>query len=172
MRRLSRAIVSALVPEPMAEFLLGDLEEQFQRDCAAVGRARASWRYTRRALAAAWQGKASRVRHTGPRRSMSMGNLWRDARLGLRMAARSPGYSATTIVTLALAIGANTLLFSIANPLLVRALPLKDPDTLGWIAMLNPANEITYVEYVPEISTHPNFDAAIQAAKDAQTVRT
>jgi putative ABC transport system permease protein len=127
----------------MSEFLLGDLEEQFQRDCAAVGRARANWRYTRRALAAAWHGKASWVRPTGPRRSMSMGNLWRDARLGLRMAARSPGYSATTIATLALAIGANTLLFSIANPLLVRALPLKDPDTLGWVAMLNPANEVT-----------------------------
>ena len=40
------------------------------------------------------------------------------------------------------------------------------------VFVVNPANEITYVEYVPEISEHPNFDAAIQAAKDAQTVRT
>ena len=40
------------------------------------------------------------------------------------------------------------------------------------VFVVNPANEITYVEYVPEISAQPNFDAAIQAAKDAQTVRT
>lgn len=72
-----------------------------------------------------------------------MRNAWRDLMLGLRTAARSPGYSAITIVTLALAIGANTLLFSIANPLLVRALPVKDPDTLGWVSMINPALNVT-----------------------------
>ncbi len=72
-----------------------------------------------------------------------MSNLFRDALLGIRTAVRSPGYSAVAIITLALAIGANTLLFSIANPLLVRALPVKDPDTLGWISMLNPARGVT-----------------------------
>lgn len=72
-----------------------------------------------------------------------MRNVWRDLMLGLRTARRSPGYSAITIVTLALAIGANTLLFSIANPLVVRALPLKDPDTLGWLSMVNPARGVT-----------------------------
>jgi putative ABC transport system permease protein len=60
----------------------------------------------------------------------------------VRTAVRSPGYSAIAIVTLALAIGANTLLFSIANPLLVRSLPLKDPDTLGWVAMANPSRDV------------------------------
>ncbi|HET9887742.1 MAG TPA: thiol peroxidase [bacterium] len=39
------------------------------------------------------------------------------------------------------------------------------------VFVVNPANEITYVEYVPEISAQPNFDAAIQAAKGAQTVK-
>ncbi len=66
-------------------------------------------------------------------------NLWRDVRLGLRTAWHSPGYSAIAIVTLALAIGANTLLFSIANPLIIRGLPVKDPSTLGWIWEDNPA---------------------------------
>jgi predicted permease len=139
----ARAIVSALVPEPTSEFLLGDLEEQFQRDCAAVGRTRARWRYTRRALTAAWQGRGSNARHATPRGSMDMRNAWRDLMLGLRTAARSPGYSAITIVTLALAIGANTLLFSIANPLIVRTLPVKDPKTLGWVSMLNASQNVT-----------------------------
>ncbi len=72
-----------------------------------------------------------------------MRNLWRDLTLGVRTALRSPGYSAIAIITLALAIGANTVLFSIANPLLVRALPVKDPDTLGWMSMLNPSSGVT-----------------------------
>ena len=140
---IPRAIVSALVAEPMAEFLLGDLEEQLQRDAAAVGVVRARGRYWRRALVAAWQGRGSIERRPAPRRSMNMRNAWRDLRLGLRTARRSPGYSAITVVTLALAIGANTLLFSIANPLVVRALPVKDPGSLGWIAMVKPSQSIT-----------------------------
>lgn len=71
-----------------------------------------------------------------------MGRLVNDLRTGLRSMWRSPGYSAISVVTLALAIGANTLLFSIANPLLVRALPLDDPDTLGWVLMSHPGREV------------------------------
>jgi len=41
------------------------------------------------------------------------------------------------IVTMTLAIGANTLLFSLASPLVVRALPIGDPDSLGWIRQTN-----------------------------------
>jgi thiol peroxidase len=49
---------------------------------------------------------------------------------------------------------------------------VKELRTLARAAfVVNSANEITYVEYVPEIANHPNFDAVIQAAKDAQTVR-
>jgi thiol peroxidase len=39
------------------------------------------------------------------------------------------------------------------------------------VFVVNPANEIAYVEYVPEIAAQPNFDAAIQAVKGAQTVK-
>lgn len=66
-----------------------------------------------------------------------MGSLWRDIRLGARTALRAPAYSAIAIVTLALAIGANTLLFSLASPLLIKPLPLKDPGRLGWIREVN-----------------------------------
>jgi putative ABC transport system permease protein len=69
--------------------------------------------------------------------------MFRDLKLGLRTAFRSPGYSAVAIVTMALAIGANTLLFSIANPLVVRPLPLGDPDSIGWIRQVNGPRGIT-----------------------------
>ena len=66
-----------------------------------------------------------------------MNNLFRDLRLGVRTTLRSPGYSVVAIVTMALAIGANTLLFSLASPLVVRPLPIGNPDGLGWIRQVN-----------------------------------
>ena len=52
----------------------------------------------------------------------------RDAMRGLR---KSPGFSAVVIGTLALGIGANTSLFSIFNTLIMRPLPVRDPDRLA-----------------------------------------
>ena len=72
-----------------------------------------------------------------------MSNVWRDLRLGVRTAIASPGYSLIAVATLALAIGANTLLFSIANPLILRGLPLKDQGTLGWIFEENQPSGVT-----------------------------
>ena len=66
-----------------------------------------------------------------------MSTLWRELRLAARSAAKAPTYSAIAVVTLALAIGANTLLFSIASPLAIRPLPIKDADRLGWIWQKN-----------------------------------
>jgi putative ABC transport system permease protein len=66
-----------------------------------------------------------------------MNGFFRDLRLGLRTALHSPSYSIVAVVTMALAIGANTLLFSLASPLVVRPLPIGDPDSLGWIRQTN-----------------------------------
>jgi putative ABC transport system permease protein len=63
--------------------------------------------------------------------------MFRDLKLGLRTALRSPGYSAVAVITMALAIGANTLLFTIASPLVVRPLPITNPEGLGWIRQVN-----------------------------------
>ena len=60
-----------------------------------------------------------------------MGSLGREVLLGLRTLVRSPGYSAATIVVLALGIGANTVVFSIANAVLLEPLPYTDSERLG-----------------------------------------
>ena len=46
------------------------------------------------------------------------------------MLAKNPGFTATAVITLALAIGANTAIFSVLDPLLLRKLPVHDPDQL------------------------------------------
>jgi predicted permease len=56
-----------------------------------------------------------------------------DLKLALRQLLRNPGFAATVVVTLALAIGANTAIFSIVNALMVRSLPYADPQRLGTI---------------------------------------
>jgi putative ABC transport system permease protein len=56
--------------------------------------------------------------------------LTSDLRFALRQIMRSPGFAITAIITLALAIGANTAIFTLLNQALLRALPVKDPSQL------------------------------------------
>src|SRR5450759_1843928 len=67
-----------------------------------------------------------------------MRTFLQDLFYGVRMVRRQPTFSAVVVMTLALAIGANTVIFSFANVLLLRPLPLKDTNTLGWIFAVDP----------------------------------
>jgi putative ABC transport system permease protein len=60
----------------------------------------------------------------------SIEHLARDLRLGARMLVRNPGFALVAVITLALGIGANTVMFSVLNTYLLRALPYPDSRRL------------------------------------------
>lgn len=63
-------------------------------------------------------------------RRVEMRRTWDDLRFGARLLARTPGFTAIALITLALGIGANSTLFSLADALFLRPLPVPEPSPI------------------------------------------
>src|SRR5262245_42193599 len=76
-------------------------------------------------------------------------DLARDVRLAARGLLRSPGYAAAAVVTLALSIGATSAIFSVVHAVLLRPLPIPDPDRLVvcWEKGASPEQGVAELSY-------------------------
>jgi predicted permease len=75
-------------------------------------------------------------------------NLWRDLRVALRVLRKSPGFTLIAVLTLALAICANSLVFALLNALILHPLKVPQPDTFYGLDHIGPLQYLSYPEYL------------------------
>jgi predicted permease len=117
-----------------------------------------------------------------------MSELLRDLRFGVRLLAKSPVFTATAALLLAVGISANTLIFSMVNALLLRPLPVSHPENLVRLVEVHPTDFVTwdfpyifcdraasgdsdFSEVICQGEADFGFDAALKGGSIAERVR-
>jgi predicted permease len=146
-------LLELTLPEEERGPILGDLLEVFARryESGRVRRARL-W-YWRQALTFSSGFALERLRTAGGMRWEMRRNLegWaRDLAIGMRSLLRAPGFTAITVTTLALAIGANAAIFSVVKAVLLEPLPFPEADRLVFIGGTAPGTDMPEDLGVPD----------------------
>jgi predicted permease len=71
--------------------------------------------------------------HRDARGTRALEDLWRDVRVGIRMLRRTPVFTATAIITVGLGVGVNTLVFTVVEGLVLRPLPIEQPERVWFV---------------------------------------
>jgi predicted permease len=72
----------------------------------------------------------------------TLGSIWADLKYAIRQLFKSPAFATTSVLILALGIGANTGIFTLTHTLLLKSLPIPDPDNLVRIGVDDPSNPV------------------------------
>ena len=95
----------------------------------------------------------------------SLERVWHDVRYGCRVFARSPGFTAIAVLSIACGTGANVAMFSVADALLLRPLPVPDPDDLLVVGMRTDRSVIvtaaSYPDYADIRDRSQTFDGLL-----------
>src|SRR5438477_8366019 len=97
-----------------------------------------------------------------------MRNFLADLRFGMRMLRKSPGFALTVIAVLALGIGANAAVFSVIDAVLLRSLPLRNPERVVMIWEKNPALGPPIGDRVP--AAYTNFLEWVRQATQFEAI--
>ena len=65
--------------------------------------------------------------------------FWQDVKFGARMLGKNPGFTSVAVLTIGLAIGANTVIFSLIDAVLLKSLPVKQPEQLVTVGVVTPS---------------------------------
>ena len=79
-----------------------------------------------------------------PRGDGAMSGLWQDLRFAVRTLRRSPGFTIVALATLALGIGVNTAMFSVAHAVLWRAMPYPHPERVVMVGEVDKSKPDMY----------------------------
>jgi putative ABC transport system permease protein len=98
--------------------------------------------------------------------------LWSDAKYSIRSLARRPLFTAVILLTLALGIGSNVAIFSVANTVLFRSLPFQNPEELAFVWNRLPATNVArglvsgpdFKDYQQETTMFQGFAGAVATA--------
>ncbi len=104
-----------------------------------------------------------------------MESLFKDIRYAARSLARHPGFTIVAVATLALGIGVNTALFTVFNVLILKPLPIVNPDSVVQITGVNEdggtLNNFSYLEYLDYRDRNKTLSALALVNKVAMPLR-
>ncbi len=136
--RLAEALLALLIPGEYREAQLGDLREGFERRASNPRRARLwYWQQVVGSLIPALRLHVRLFRDRPKTKKNLMSTLIQDLRYGLRSVRRSPLFAVVATLTLALAIGVNTAIFSLVSTIIFADLPMEDSETVSLIRGVN-----------------------------------
>lgn len=175
--RFARHLLALLLPARYRSDHLGDLEEGFLRR-VEQGEPASRWygRQVRRSIPAAITLRYQTRNDHKTDHGASMKTLGQDLRYGVRALWQNPGFAIVSILTLALAIGVNTSIFSLVNVIVFADLPMGDSETVQVVRGVNSELEIdqgsvSAADYLDLVERSRSFES-LSALTEGQWVLT